>query len=155
MLKKINDMCDIKDRLIDMLNTHTAMDPARIDTKEVGMVTDAIKDLSEAIEKCYEAMYYDLICESMLDERGEGSGKYGYDNWRYSSGRFAPTGRGHYSGYREDTRMDPAIHRMGYHEDGRDVGEIVTSIKENMRTADPETKRKMKTDLANLLGEIN
>lgn len=80
-----------------------------IDTKEMSDVVDMVKDLAEAEkcawEKCYyksivEAMedqdkYEKSILKDMIEKYGEADGRLGYDRWRYSSGRFAPTGRGH------------------------------------------------------------
>lgn len=151
MLNKIDELRASKERLIDELRTHTSMNTADMKTKEIADVADAIKDLAEAERNCWEACYYQLVCEAMSEGSND---RAGYDNWRFASGRFAPTGHGHRSGY-PDSRMDPAIHRMGYHEGNRDMNETIMSIKETMRTADPEMKRKLKTDLANLLGEMN
>ncbi len=79
------------------------------DTQECGEVVDMIKDLAEAKEKCWKGMYYYKVCQAMEEEEKEGNGRMGYDNWRYSSGRFAPKGRGHYAGYTPwpDPNMNP------------------------------------------------
>lgn len=87
-------------------------------TAEMGQVIDMIKDLSEAEKDCYEAKYNKEIYDSMKDTEC----RSGYDHWRYSSGRFAPTGHGHRSGYIpyvDPWMMDgiPEEYRMGYDED--------------------------------------
>lgn len=155
MLTKLEEMHAIKDRIVNIVHTMAEGDISKINTAELGMAVDMIKDMCEAEEKCWKACYYQQICMAMDEEHGDG--RLGYDHWRYSSGRFAPTGHGHLSGYPSMSKhmSDPAIHRMGFHEDGRDMGETLMSIKETMHTADPEMKRKLKADLANLLAEMN
>lgn len=78
-----------------------------VDTEEMGSVIDMIKDLADAEKNCYEAKYYKAIHEAMEKEDKEHNipwylgffggmdARAGYDNWRYSSGRFAPKGHGH------------------------------------------------------------
>lgn len=75
-----------------------------IDTAEMSVVVDMIKDLSEA-------MYYRTLTvamqESDTDEIMEMFDRYGddrryYDHYRYKNGRFAPKGKGTYrKGYEE------------------------------------------------------
>lgn len=67
-----------------------------------GMVTDQLKDLSEAMKNRVEQkIFEEELCEMLKekDEMEHHPERAGYDNWRYSSGRFAPTGHGHRSGY--------------------------------------------------------
>lgn len=149
MLKKFEEIHEIKNRLITGLNHMTEGDLSRVSTTEVASIADSIKDLAEAEEKCLKACYYELICESMMAEE-EDRGRMGYDNWRYSSGRFAPKGTGHFVGHGHTMHT-----KMGYHEEHHmDAGDAIMSIKDAMKTADPESKRRLKSELANLLGEM-
>lgn len=68
------------------------------DLEELYKWIDIKKDIAEA--EYYEAakMKELSIVEAMEKESEEGFA--GYNNRRYSSGRYAPAGRGHYSGYR-------------------------------------------------------
>lgn len=62
-----------------------------------------------------EAAYYENVTEAMENyEADGGEGRMGYDRWRYSSGRFAPKGRGTYGYVPMHTDMP-----MGYPTDGR------------------------------------
>lgn len=76
---------------------------------------DIVKDIGDAMEKEARACYYKKVVEAMVEAKEEeelllkmgvtkedmaASRFMGYDNWRYSSGRFAPKGRGHYTGGR-------------------------------------------------------
>lgn len=148
MLKKMEEIHDIKNRLITGLDHMTEGDLSRVSTAEVASIADSIKDLAEAEEKCWKACYYEQICCAMADEAEE-SGRYGYDDWRHSSGRFARTGTGHFVGHGHMTHT-----KMGFHEDHMDAGDAIMSIKDAMKTADPESKRRLKSELANLLGEM-
>lgn len=143
--KYVEDLCDLKEKLYTSARDALAKGCQNVDTHEMGEVVDMIKDLAEAEEKCWKACYYkSIVCAMKKSEEedemmmklamsGEGGDdmmdyrrgmRRGYDNWRYSSGRFAPTGRGHRSGYMPmDDDMDPWMdeaQRMGY--DGGDRG---------------------------------
>lgn len=104
--KSFEALYELKEDLTRAAMDEMAKGIQHVDTKEMGEVIDMIKDLSEAEEKCWKACYYKSIVKAMHEEEEEmkrGGGRMGYDNWRYSSGRFAPTGHGHRSGF---TPMD-------------------------------------------------
>lgn len=92
-----------------------------VQTEEVGALTDMVKDMAEAKKDLWKACYYETIVEAMKEESMGEEHRYGYDNWRYSSGRFAPKGRGHLSGYMPYLKMDEPeremYERMGYDHD--------------------------------------
>lgn len=103
---------------------------------------------------------------------------YGYDHYRYSSGRFAPKGHGHYSaGYvprfmSEDMRYGTAYNdwreakkhytatntstdREEMERKAREhVANMMVSFKEIWKTADPEARKSMKSDLNALVTEL-
>lgn len=128
--QKISELCELKDKLICCARDEFSKGIQQVNTHEMGQVVDMIKDLAEAEEKCWKAKYYESIVEAMEDEKdyeemmakmGQGGdGRMGYDNWRYSSGRFAPTGHGHRSGYRPGEKLDDpwmmaeGFENMGY-----------------------------------------
>ena len=93
-MEKLKDISDIKHDLIDAAKAQFAQGVECVDTEEMGEVIDMIKDLAQAEKSCMEAAYYEMVCEAM-----QGEESYGYDRWRYSSGRFAPKGRGSVRGY--------------------------------------------------------
>lgn len=120
MMEKTRKLCDMKDKLVTAMCDQLNMGIQSVNTHEAGEVIDMIKDLAEAEEKCWKACYYKSIVEAMKNEeeqyeRMSPEERRGYDHWRYSSGRFAPSGRGTYSaGYRpmddewaEDMRVEP------------------------------------------------
>lgn len=78
--------------------------------EQAGAFIDMIKDLYESEKNAWKACYYRKMVEGMEPPAEEERDRYmrgpmGYDNWRYSSGRFAPTGKGHRSGYMMDDEI--------------------------------------------------
>lgn len=123
----MEEISSMKKQLVDCLKSEFSKGMECIDAKEAGEVTDMIKDLAEAERNCYEACYYKSIVEAMDDVQND---RFGYNPNRYSTGRYAPTGRG-VRGYRpyEDLDMIDAWakdlddmgtrYRMGYNAGGR------------------------------------
>lgn len=93
-MEKLKDIVEIKHDLVEAVKAEMAQGIEQVDTEEMGEVIDMIKDLAQAEKSCMEAAYYELVCEAM-----QGDDTAGYDRWRYSSGRFAPKGRGSVRGY--------------------------------------------------------
>lgn len=113
-MEKLKDIVDIKHTIVDAVKAQMAQGVECVDTEEMGEVVDMIKDLAQAEKSCMEAAYYELVCEAM-----QGDDSYGYDRWRYSSGRFAPKGRGSIRGYLPPY-MNDGDTSMGYDRtDGR------------------------------------
>lgn len=114
---KIEKLCEIKDTLLDWLTREVGKGKDDFDPLGASKTTDMIKDLSETIEKCTKAKYYNYLMCTMVDQNKEDpEERYGYDNYRYANGRFAPSGHGHRSGYSVDVRT-PNYHgdyKMGY-----------------------------------------
>lgn len=113
-MMKIEGLKELKEKLVCGAKEALNQGFQNVDTHEMGEVIDMIKDLAEAEEECWKACYYKHITCAMED--GDRA-RMGYDNWRYSSGRFAPTGRGHYAGYTPmnmDGEMEPYMTEEGY-----------------------------------------
>lgn len=87
-------------------------------SEEGGAIVDEIKDLADAKKNCWKACYYEEVVKAMkqAEEEPRYGERAGYDNWRYSSGRFAPTGKGHRTGYIAPLVDwdEPEPMRMGY-----------------------------------------
>lgn len=92
-MDKLKDIREIKHDIIDAVKAEVAKGLCEASTEELGAAIDMVKDLAKAEKDCMEACYYEKIVEEMDDDEGE---RYGYDRWRYASGRFAPKGRGSY-----------------------------------------------------------
>ena len=80
----------IKEHLI-----HVAYNYNGNDTNYMMQLSDMIKDFSETEKNCAKKCYYEKMTERLCEE--EMNERMGYDNWRYSSGRFAPKGHGTYT----------------------------------------------------------
>lgn len=111
METKLSDICEMKDVLVKWLKHQIDMGAEAVDADEAGKVVDMIKDLADAEKSIREACYYKTVTAAMEDATEEGS--YGYNGRRYSSsGRYAPAGRGHISGYMPMDGYEN--NRMGY-----------------------------------------
>lgn len=93
--EKVKKLCGLMEKLTCLMEGQTSKGLDNVDTKEAGEVIDMIKDLADAEKNCWKACYYKTVVEAMTEESHED--RMGYDNWRYSSGRYAPKGRGRYS----------------------------------------------------------
>lgn len=229
--EKLKDICEMREILEDWTKEEFGKGKECICTDEMGKVVDMIKDFAEAEKDIVKACYYKKIVEAMDDaeeeeelmakvfakmDHGEDLNDHermGYDHWRYSSGRFAPKGHGHRSGYTPwgpPTYLDPVTAaedwdtygdgRMGYggryssgsrstsmsgragytpmdefrmarkhytethsSEDKEKMNEhakhhmeeSIDTMKEIWRTADPDLKKKMKSDISSFLNEMN
>lgn len=98
-----------KKTLMDWLECELSAGMGNADGKELGAATDMIKDLAEAAEKCVKAKYYEDLIHYMHDNEEDDSEVYGYDPYRYASGRFAPKGRGHRTGYHWPPYVNPRL----------------------------------------------
>lgn len=136
----------------------------QMDTKEVGEAVDIIKDFAEAKKYCMEALYYQKVTEAMLSYEEP---RYGYNNRRYSSGRYAPKGMGSY-GYMDGNMgmvMDPVLmdedwNNMGYDRNIGNYGNYnITSSgrsrtgSDNMTTNDNSGYHHMATQWAPAMSE--
>lgn len=124
-------LCELEKKLSSWFEDEIAKGSHCFDVSIGKEVTDMIKDLAEAQEKLWKACYYKKITEAMDEYKDfdedfpmDEEGRRGYDNWRYASGRFAPTGHGHRSGYRGSGTMrhrSGSMHnRMRGYDDGMD-----------------------------------
>lgn len=119
--EKAKKICELKDALICQVKPYVdaGVFCETVDGMAVGQVVDMIKDLCDAEKNLFKGAYYKSVVKAMKEAEEEekmmeklGYNKMdraGYDNWRYSSGRFAPTGKGHYAGY-----MPPEMNRYPY-----------------------------------------
>ena len=134
----LNDISCMKETLVRGLDYEmTCLGTSNMNLEKTGQVVDMIKDLAQAEKDCMEACYYKSIVGAMDDYGFENEheieeyGRMGYDTRRYSSGRYAPKGAGHYSpvhgrsGYTPMTmkgnippymmnNSEPHEYRMGY-----------------------------------------
>lgn len=163
-MEKLKELAEIKHDLIDAVKAEVAHGLDKADTAEIGAVVDMIKDLAAAEKDCMEACYYESVTGAMEDYE-----RKGYDRWRYASGRFAPKGRGRRGydrmmdepwpmGYEEERDgmmpRDPYT-RMGFDGEPKErLEKVMDAMGEIWAAADPEVKAKMKSDVKDLLYQM-
>jgi hypothetical protein len=106
-MESLHKIAKIKELLVENLMTEVHKGVHSLDVEETGKVIDMIKDLADAESNCYEAMYYKTVIEAM--EEGDDDDRYGYNNRRYSSGRYAPKGRGSVMGFKPYVDQEPYV----------------------------------------------
>lgn len=130
---KVKTLCEMKEKLTSWVKEELEKGKDCVNTEEAGQVVDMIKDLADAEKNCWKAAYYKAVVEAMDEYEDDVEvdpshvRRMGYDNYRYSSGRFAPKGHGHYAGhmgytpmqemsrlYRDERDMMHDYPRMGY-----------------------------------------
>lgn len=102
---ELKDVCHLRESIFEKTRAwHDSCE--NVDTHEFGETIDVVKDLAETEEKLWKAMYYKLICCTMVeaeeeyDEERKEAERMGYNHNRYpSSGRFASAGHGMRMGY--------------------------------------------------------
>lgn len=159
----VHKICRMKDKLCDYASQQMERGLDNVDTREMGMVVDMIKDLAEAEKSCLEADYYESVVEAME----EGGDRYGYDGSRsadrsgwtpgtHRSRIMEDDGEGGRMGYKNQYGNWPAnpknrrrrMRRSGYSE------ESIENLRQTMEDADPERKRQLKQDLEELMQEM-
>lgn len=88
--EKMNRVEEMRRSLMDLICGQ------QMTVMEQGQVVDMVKDSYEMEKDAYEACYYKKLLEQMEKAKEENE-RFGYDHWRYASGRFAPKGSGRYS----------------------------------------------------------
>ena len=169
-MHSLNDISCMKENLVrgldyDMMCKGTD----HMDVDVTGKIVDMIKDLAQAEKDCMEKCYYETVVGAMVDHGFDNEheiekyGRMGYDTRRYSNGRYAPKGAGHYSpvrgGYTPMTmdrmppymmnqdEMSPHEYRMGYPAPRGAYGHSMDNYKNAKHyyteTKDPHKKEEM------------
>lgn len=122
---KMNDICELKDKLVEAARGEMAKGIECVDTHEMGQVVDMIKDLAKVEKDCAEAHYYKTVTKAM-EEVGEmrEQGFYGYTppmkkNRDKRWGRPYIDQEPYMMDYLEDGEMDWDDMPMGYTRTGR------------------------------------
>ena len=120
-IKRIHEMIE---SLTECTKEAIESDQTCVGSYPIGEVVDMIKDLADAeyharIAKAMEEAEEDdkeeekYLLKRFKEEYGDDEGRRYYDEWRYSSGRFAPKGRGMRRGFDETPywHMTPEMYR--------------------------------------------
>lgn len=160
----VHKICKMKDKLCDYASQQMERGLDNVDTREMGMVVDMIKDLAEAEKACLEAEYYDTVIDAMDGESdrygypghgGSGDGRSGNRSGYRDPYMMEEDGEGGRMGYKNQYGNWPAnpknrrrMRRSGYSE------ESIENVRQMMEDADPERKRQLKRDLEELMQEM-
>lgn len=155
---KASELSKMKEKLSHWMLENLEKGKEFVDTAEAGKVIDMIKDLCEAEEKVWKAMYYKLETKECLQEMEESEDRYGYNSRRYSDGRYAPAGMGK-RGYRpmeydmpkEGRWRNPPYAVMGYSEEREEPPSVYTRSYDRYKDArrhytaskNPQTQEEM------------
>lgn len=132
MRDSIKDICEMQEIVIEALKESLAKGVSEVDTDEFGKVIDILKDLCEAEKDLHKGCYYKTVTESM-HEAGN------FD--KYTNGiRYASV-----TNFNHEMDRDDGSHSMS---------EILATMRRMYKTADPDLKKKMKTDVNTLMSEM-
>lgn len=172
MKEKLSDICEMKKKIVDWANMElaTGFSENYQHIMMFGEIVDMIKDLAEAEKACHEACYYEMMAEGM--KNGDG---YPMHNERMGyNPRMKPIPMPMMSDEDEeyDDRHGRAFNKFRktkrhYHETHSDADrkqmkdyanehlmETIGTLKEIWEDADPDLRKRMKTDLTKLTAEM-
>lgn len=155
---------EIKKKLIDEVESEIERMGSikNIDTRELGMVVDMIKDLAEAEEKCWKACYYKSVVEAMdmsasgnIERMGYMPEESGMIRSNTNMGYQGSMGYQNHGGSQQSGGSTGYSNRMGYMS-GRSgySDQSIQNIKQMMETADPQRKEQLKQDLMRMMQEV-
>lgn len=110
----VDKIYNIKAKVLEHMEK--AVGEQRMDTDEIGMLADVVKDLSEAEEKCWEAEYYKSVTKAMGEQSMGYEGGMGYDGnmMGYENNMGYDGQQGYRQGYRGRDSMGRYTSRRGY-----------------------------------------
>ena len=146
----VDEICRIKDDVL--MHMSDKVDERNLERLDLSELADIVKDLAEAEEKCWKAEYYRSVSEAMdggqsgynstMTPGGAGgnvtAGTSGYDDGRSGWANQYGSGRNRYS------------RRRGY--SNHDHSQAMDSIRNAMRNAEPEERKRLESELQSLLG---
>lgn len=155
---------EIKKKLIEEVESEIERmgSVKNMDTRELGMVVDMIKDLAEAEEKCWKACYYKSVVEAMEMSAGGNIERMGYmpeeSGMVHSNTNMGYQGSMGYQGQGGGQRGGGS---MGYSNRMGSMGgrggysdQSIQNIKQMMEVADPQRKEQLKQDLMRMMQEV-
>lgn len=180
-MNKTEMLCKIESPIMQALQTELSKGIENVDTHELGEVVDMVKDLAEAKEKCWKACYYKKIIEAMDEAQDDEDYEYGRRGYRKSPLR-KPWPCEHDKDYDEmnregDRHIENPRYGQAYNEyqyakrhytatnspmdreemnrhASEHVSDTIETLREIYRGADPELKKRIKTDMTKLIGEM-
>lgn len=165
--KAMEHICSLLCTISEALDCSTSNGIDSLNTREVGEVADIIKDLAEAKKLLCEGWYYHGIAEAMeASEEDDGEYRYGYtpdmhkhdmpgmhemtkdDRYGKAYGDYLNS-RHRYSESKSPMDKDDMEMHANEH-----LMDMMTSVKEICKSADPEMRKQVKTNLTKFVSEL-
>ena len=149
----VEKIADLKNQVLERMDqTIDERGIERADVKELGELSDVVKDMAEAEKACWEAEYYRAVTEAMEDGSMGYEDGMGYDQGgqqgNQQGGRGYSRGRGGRRGYRGQQRDSMGRYtRRGYRQGRYGHDDIMQDVREMMMSADPQEKEQIKQKL--------
>lgn len=172
---KITEICELKDRLISCAQAEFAKGLENVSTEEAGEVIDMIKDLAQTEKYCREAIITGwfrrpwrtlgmgiLPIESSKESIGltwTRTSSMRRNGIRASERKISGTDE-HTTTGRSPRRYYTQTNSPQYREDmdahaAEHIGDTLATIREIWKNADPELRKRMKSDFTTLVNEMN
>lgn len=176
-------ICEIKEKLEELVKSELEQGPQYVNTMELGEVVDMIKDMAQAKKYLMEACYYKSVAEAMED----GTEPYGYtpDLWKRMYIHKPYMDQSYDDNYRMGYPMDKVdwqyelpirygksygdfkMARKHYTETNsphdkeemdthamEHMSNMMTTVRDIWKAADPELRKNIKNNLAMLTNEL-
>lgn len=161
----MTDLCEAQKIFMDaLMNEVNTRGIEACSAEELGAVADMIKDMAEAAYYNSREKYYTSIVEAMARGAEEYRNDIPEDSWRYRMGytetEMMPDryGRAYHEWERAKRHYHESKKETDHDEMDRHARECLSDTVESMRDilkfADPELKKRMKADLTALIGEM-
>lgn len=113
----------------------------RVDVAELGMLADVVKDLAEADEACWEALYYQSVTSAMDGQRGYDGGM----GYAWPERAVVRRGMG-YDGPERDGIARVSASR-GYRDYPYGHDDTMGELRQMMQMADPQERERLRMQL--------
>lgn len=173
---KMAELHELKCQLMACAKSEFAKGLENVNSEEAGEVIDMIKDLAQTEKYCREADYYRHVTEAMEDGDLSENGRWGYTPKRRKTpykpyvdqkpyiDRYLDEGMDDrygraYNEYRDARRYYTETNSPIYRQEmdahaAEHVGDTLATIREIWKNADPELRKRMKSDFTNLVNEM-
>jgi len=179
-MEHMETLSNIYVTLLNAVNSEVSGNLSEVDAHELGAAVDMIKDLAEAKKDCYKACYYKTVIEAMenstdeyatrgyhpriyypdetMQEDVERRYRMGYRDEYYMPENDARYGKA-YNEYRNSRKHYTETHSTADKEDmdrhmSEHISDTISTVSEMYRTADPELKKRIKSDFTKLVADM-
>lgn len=180
-MEHMETLCSLYATLLNAANSEASGNLSSVDTQELGEVIDMVKDLAEAKKDCYKACYYKTVIEAMENDSGEYDirgyhpllyypdedsqeemerrYRFGYHDEHYPVMNDDPRYGRAYNEYRNSRKHYTETHSTSDKEDmdrhmTEHISDTIATVSEMYRSADPDIKKRIKSDFTKLVADM-